>query len=62
MLPREFHFYVDGSAIRNTVTPDVSLTVVADVDDATVFREELAYRVVSRYAAVLTESHDNLVL
>ena len=62
VLTRKFHFDVDSPSIRNTVTPDISLAMVTDVDDTAVFREELTYRVVSCDAAVLTEGYDNLIL
>lgn len=41
---------------------DVGLTVITDVDDATVFRKELPYRMISSDTAVFTESRDDLVL
>ena len=44
------------------MTPDISLAVVADVHDSAVLGVELTYRVVSCYAAVLTEGYDYLVL
>jgi hypothetical protein len=62
MLPRQFHFDIDGPSIRNTVAPDIGLAMVTDVYDTAVFREELTDRMVPRYAAVLTEGYDNLVL
>ena len=62
MLPREFHFYVKGLAIRNTVAPDISLAVVADTDDTAVFREELAHRMITSDAAVFTQSSYDFVL
>lgn len=40
----------------------VGLAVLADVNDGTVFRVELTYRVVSRYAAVLAEGNDDFIL
>lgn len=61
-LAGKFHFDIYGPSIRNAVAPDISLAVVTDIDDAAVFREELAYRVVPRYAAVLTEGYDDLIL
>ena len=62
MFPREFDFDVDRSPIRDAVTPDISLAMVTDVDDTAVFCEELTYGVIPCDAAVLTESHDYLVL
>lgn len=41
---------------------NVAFAVLADVHDSTVFRVELAYSVVSRHAAVLTQGGDDLVL
>jgi hypothetical protein len=61
-LTRQLDLDIDGSSIRNTVSENVGLAVVTDIDDAAVFREELTYRVVPCYAAVLTEGYDNLVL
>ena len=42
--------------------PNISLAVMTDIYGATVFREELTYRMVTSDAAVLTEGYDNLVL
>jgi hypothetical protein len=61
-LARKFYFDIDGPSIRNTMAHDIALTMVTDVHDAAVFREELTYRMVPRHAAVLTEGHDDLVL
>ena len=44
------------------MTPNVSLTMLTDVYEGTVFRIELTDRVVDCVAAVLTQSSDNLVL
>ena len=44
------------------MAPDISLAVVSHVYDSTVLGVELAYRVISSYAAVLTEGYDDLVL
>lgn len=41
---------------------NVGFTVFPDVDDATVLCEELPDRVVTGYAAVLTEGYDDFVL
>lgn len=41
---------------------NVSFAVVSDVYDRAVLSVELPYRVVTSYAAVLTEGYDNLVL
>lgn len=62
MLTRQLHFYVDGPSVRNTVAPDIGLSVLTNMDDAAVFREELTYGVVPSDAAVLTEGYDNLIL
>lgn len=62
LFPRQLNFDVDGSSIGNTVTHDVGFTVFSDVDDTTVLREELPDRVVTGYAAVLTEGCDDSVL
>jgi hypothetical protein len=61
-LTRQLDLDVDGPSIRNTMAPDIGLAVVADADDAAVFREELTDRMVSSDAAVLTEGYDYLVL
>lgn len=61
-LTRQLNLNVDGPAIRNTVAPDIGLAVIADVDNATVFREELAHRMIDGIATVFTQSRDNLVL
>ena len=61
-LAGKFYFDVYGSSIPNTVSPDIGLAVVTDIDDTAVFREELTYCVVTSDAAVFTESYDNLVL
>lgn len=61
-LAGKFYFDVDGPSIRNTVTPDISLAMVTDINDTAVFREELAYRMVPSDAAVFTEGYDYLVL
>ena len=44
------------------MAPDIGLAVVSDVYDRAVLCVELAYRVVTSYAAVLTEGYDNLIL
>lgn len=44
------------------MTPNISLAVMTDVHDTAVLRVELSDRVISCYAAVLTEGYDNLVL
>lgn len=62
MFPREFNFDVDRFAIRLTMTPNISLTVMTDVHDRSVLGVELTYRMIPSYAAVSTESRDDLVL
>ena len=62
VFPREFDFYVDSSTIRNTMPHDVTLAMLANMNDGAVFGVELAYRVISCDAAVLTEGYDDLVL
>lgn len=44
------------------MTENVGFTVMTDVHDRAVLCVELPYRVVTSYAAVLTEGHDDLVL
>ena len=44
------------------MTPDISLAMMTDIHESTVFRVELPDCVVPGYAAVLTEGYDNLVL
>lgn len=61
-LTRQLDLDVDGPSIRNAVAPDIGLAVVTDIDDAAVFREELADSVVPSDAAVFTEGYDNLIL
>jgi hypothetical protein len=62
VFPGKFDLDIDSSAIGNAMTPYISLAVVADVHDRAVLGVELPDRVVSSDAAVLTKSHDNLVL
>lgn len=62
MFARELNFDIYGSTIRNTVTENVGLAVVPDIDDGTVLGEELPHRMISSYAAVPTQSCDDLVL
>ena len=62
VLTRKFYFDVDGSSVADTMTHNVGLAMVTDVDDTAVFRNELTYRVVPSDAAVLTEGYDYLVL
>ena len=62
MFPGKFNLDVQGLTIIDAVTPDIGLAMVADTDDTAIFRIELAYRVVHRIAAVLTEGYDYLVL
>lgn len=62
MLTRQLNFDVHGPSVRDTMTPNIGLTVMTDVDDTTVFRKELPYSMVSSDAAVPTESHDYFVL
>lgn len=61
-LTGKFYFDIYGSAIRNTVAPDIGFAVLTDPNDSAVLGVELAYRVVYGVATVLTESRDNLVL
>jgi hypothetical protein len=44
------------------VAHDIRFAVLTDSDDTAVFREELADRVITSDAAVLTEGYDYLVL
>jgi hypothetical protein len=62
VFPGKFNLDIDGPTVRATVAPDISLSVVTHVNDRAVLGVELTYRVVSSYAAVLTEGYDNLVL
>ena len=62
VFPGKFNLDVQGLTIRDPVTPDIGLAMVADTDDTAIFRIELTYRMVHRIAAVFTQSSDNLVL
>lgn len=62
MFARKFDLDVDSSSIRDTMTHDVGFAMMTDVHDAAVLRVELPDRVVTSNTAVLTESHDDLVL
>ena len=62
VFPGKFHFDVQSLTVRDTMTHDVTLAVMAHVHDSAVLGVELAYRVVPSDAAVLTEGYDNLVL
>lgn len=62
MFPGELHFDVQSLAVINAMTPNISLAVVSHIHDSAILGKELAYRMVSSNAAVLTEGYDNLVL
>ena len=62
MFPGKFHFDVDGPTVRNTVTHNIALTMLAHTDDGAVLSVELTDRVVPSNAAVLTEGYDDFVL
>ena len=44
------------------MAPNVRLAVLPDVYDSAVLRKKLAYRMVTSYAAVLTERNDDFIL
>ena len=62
VFPGQLHFDVDGSPIGNAMTHDVGFTMLTDVDDATVLREELPDRMITGNAAILAEGYDDFVL
>jgi hypothetical protein len=62
VFARKFDFEVYSSTIPDAVAENISLAMMTDIHDTAVFRVELAYRVVTSHAAVLTEGYDNLVL
>lgn len=62
MFPRQLDFNVKRSAITNTMTPDISLTVVTNIYSTAVFSKELTDRMITGDAAVLTERNNDLVL
>jgi hypothetical protein len=62
MLTRQLNFDVQGPSVRDTMTPNIGLAVMTNVDDRAVLGVELPYRVVDCIAAVPTESHDYFVL
>lgn len=58
----EFYFDIQGATVTDAMPPYIGLAVLADTDDRAVLGIELPYRMVSGYAAVLTERHDDFVL
>ena len=62
MLTRQLHLDVKGSAVFDSVAPDVRFAMMANVHQSAIFRVELTNCVVTGHAAVLAERHDNLVL
>ena len=62
VFPGQFNLYVQCFAVRNTVSENIAFAVLADIYDCTVFRIELAYRVVSGHASVLTQGGYDFVL
>ena len=62
VFAREFDFDIDGTTIRDPVTPDIGFAMLTHTNDTTVLCIELTDSVVDCVAAVLTEGHDNLVL
>ena len=62
ILTRQLNFDIQGLTVTNTVAENISLAVMADVYDRAVLGVELAYRVVSSDAAVLTQGYDDLIL
>jgi hypothetical protein len=62
VFSRQFYFDVECSTVADPVPPDISLAVVPDVYDGAVLGVELPHRMISGYAAMLTQSCDNLIL
>jgi hypothetical protein len=62
VFARKFNLDVDGSSVTDTMTHDIGLAMLTHTDETAVLCVKLTDRVVSRYAAVLTEGHDYLVL
>lgn len=62
MFAREFNFDIQGSAVRDTMPPDIGFAVLSYANDTSVFRVELPYCVVDGIAAVSAEGCDYLVL
>lgn len=62
VLTGELDLDIQGPTVADTVPHDIALAVVPDVHDGAVLCIELAHRVVSGYAAVLTQSCDDLIL
>lgn len=59
---RQFDLDIDSLAIRNTVSENVGLAMLTDVNDGTVLSVELPDCVVSRHTAVQTKSCYDFVL
>lgn len=62
VFARELDFDIQSLAVPDTMTHDIGFAVVADVYDGAVLGVELAHRMVSSYATVLTQGCDDLVL
>lgn len=62
MFAGKFDLDIQGSTVPDTMTHDVGLAMMPDVDHTAVFRKELTDRVVPGDAAVLTQSDNDLVL
>lgn len=62
MFSGELHLDIQGATVTDTMTHDVGLAVMPDVDHTAVFRKKLTNGVVTGYAAVLTEGYNDMVL
>lgn len=58
----KFHLDIQGSTVPDTMTHDIRLAMMPDVDHTAVLGEELPDGVVSSDAAVLAQSDNDLVL
>lgn len=54
VFARQLNFDVQSLAVRNAVSPDISLAGLSDTNDRAVLGVELPYRMVDGVAAVLT--------
>ena len=61
-FPRQFDLKIYSLAVPNTMSENIALAMLTDMNDGTVFRVELTHRVVSCYTAVLAEGCYDLVL
>ena len=62
MFAGKFDLDVYGPTVSDTMTHDVGLAMMPYVHDGAVLGVELAHRVISSYAAVVTEGYDDTVL